>query len=225
MLVEGQSEELFVKHTLAPYLSERGVYLPAKGPSLLFTKRMPSGGGFRGGVSSWGQILNNLKPLTQDSDAWVTTLLDFYGLPDDFPGYQETLKTANAPHQKVVAVQARFAAEIQQPRFIPFLALHELESWLFSSPRAVAAHFDEPALSNQLEEVVRHAGEPECINHGPLTHPKARLKQLQPSYKETSDGATLLDKIGIDAIRTACPHFDSWLTRLEGLSAQPTPSA
>jgi hypothetical protein len=219
MLVEGQSEELFVKHTLAPYLSERGVYLPNKGPSLMFTKRMPSGGGFRGGVSSWGQILNNLRPLLQDTNAWITTLLDFYGLPDDFPGYQDTLKSAGTPHQKVEALQARFTDEIQHPRFIPFLALHELEAWLFCSPKTVADHFDEPGLSVQLEKAVREAGEPELINHGKFTHPKARLEQLKPSYKETSDGATLLGKIGMNAIRADCAHVNDWLTRLEALGS------
>jgi hypothetical protein len=49
------------------------------------------------------------------------------------------------------------------------------------------------------------------------THPKARLKEMATGYKETSDGPTLMGKIGIPAIRAACPHFDSWLQRLEAL--------
>ena len=52
MLVEGQSEEAFVKQTLAPWLAARGVH--AK-PVLLWTKRLPAGGGHRGGVGSWDQ--------------------------------------------------------------------------------------------------------------------------------------------------------------------------
>ena len=50
MLVEGQSEEIFVKHTLAPHLAQHGVYVQP--PIVLWTKRLPSGGGFRGGVSN-----------------------------------------------------------------------------------------------------------------------------------------------------------------------------
>ena len=88
MLVEGQSEEIFVKQTLAPHLADHGVFVQ---PIVLWTKRLGSGGGYRGGVSNWGQIQRSLLPLTYDTDAWITTLLDFYGLPEDVPGYQEAL--------------------------------------------------------------------------------------------------------------------------------------
>lgn len=214
MLVEGQSEEIFVKHTLAPHLAKYGVYLQS--PIVLWTKRLPSGGGFRGGVSNWQQIVKSLRPLIHDGDAWVSTLLDYYGLPEDFPGLPEALGVG-AAHESVAALQARFAAELNHQRFIPFLALHELEAWLFSAPDAVEAHFGKVRLAERLRAAVQDAGAPELINHGPTTHPKARLHSLVGGYKETSDGPTLLEKIGITAVRAACPHFDGWLNRLEAL--------
>lgn len=213
MLVEGPSEEIFVKRTLAPFLAEQGIYTQ---PTVLWTKKIPSGGGFRGGAVSWGKIRNDLMNLTQDTDAWVTTLLDFYGLPKDFPGYQEALGPSD-PHRLVAALQEKFAAEIDRPRFIPFLALHEFEAWLFCSPDVVAEHFGQPNLADKVRKAVAEVGEPEFINHGTETHPKARLKGFCPSYKETSDGPILIEKIGIPAIRSACPHFASWLTQLEAL--------
>ena len=217
VLVEGQSEEIFVKRTLTPHLERHGVYMQP--PILLWTKRLPSGGGFRGGVSSWDKIRRNLLPLTQDGNAWVTTLMDFYGLPLDFPGLPEALGAGNA-HAKVTALQERFAQEINHPRFIPFLALHEFEAWLFSAPAAVEAHFGKANLAEKLRDAVQEAGAPELINHGATTHPKARLLNLPCAYKETSDGPTLLEKIGIAAVRAACPHFDGWLQRLEDLGGK-----
>lgn len=217
MLVEGQSEEIFVKQTLAPYLAERGVYVQP--PIVLWTKRIPSGGGYRGGVSNWSQIRKSLAPLTFDSNAWVTTLLDFYGLPDDVPGYQEARGPGN-PRAKVVALQAQLAAEIMHPRFIPFLALHEFEAWVFCAPKVVATHFDRANLAEKVQQAIAHASEPEFINHGETTHPKARLKTIVAGYKETSDGPTLMNKIGIPAIRAACPHFAAWLDRLEALAQE-----
>lgn len=214
MLVEGQSEEIFVKQTLTPYLAERGVHVES--PIVLWTKRISSGGGFRGGVSNWNQIRKNLMPLTYDGDAWVTTLLDFYGLPDDFPGYQEALGPGD-PRQHVRALQDRFAMEIGHARLIPFIALHEFEAWLFSAPDVVAEHFNSVALAAKVRKAVEQAGEPELINHGPDTHPKARLRGMGASYKETSDGPILIEKIGIPAIRSACSHFAGWLDRLEAL--------
>lgn len=214
MLVEGQSEESFVKRTLTPHLAQYGVYVQP--PIVLWTKRLPSGGGFRGGVSSWNQILKSLRPLTRDSNAWVTTLLDFYGLPEDFPGLQDALGVGTA-HEKVAALQARFAAELNHQRFIPFLALHEFETWLFSAPNEVAEHFGSPHLATELDAAIEEAGGAELINHGAETHPKARLRNLVEQYKETSDGPALLGKIGIERVRSACPHFNGWLSRLEAL--------
>lgn len=213
MLVEGQSEEIFVKQTLAPHLAEHGVFVE---PILLWTKRHASGGGFRGGVSNWEQILKNLKPLTYDTDAWVTTLLDFYGLPDDFPGYQDLRGAGNA-RANVVALQERFATELNHPRFIPFFALHEFEAWLFCAPGVAAEHFGKAGVAEKLEAAVLHAGEPELINHGATTHPKARLLGLGVGYKETSDGPTLIEKIGLATIREKCAHLSTWLTQLEAL--------
>jgi hypothetical protein len=217
MLVEGQSEEIFVKRTLTPHLAQHGVFVES--PIVLWTKRLSRGSGFRGGVSNWDQIRRNLLPLTRDGNAWISTLLDFYGLPENFPGLTEALN-AGDPRGKVVALQRRFAAEIGCRRLIPFFALHEFEAWLFSAPKVVEAHFGKANLADQLETVVQQAGMPELINHGADTHPKARLRDLVNGYKETSDGPVLLEKIGIAVIRAACPHFDDWLKHLEALGTE-----
>jgi hypothetical protein len=216
MLVEGQSEEIFVKQTLAPHLAEHGVFVQ---PIVLWTKRLGSGGGYRGGVSNWGQIQRSLLPLTYDTDAWITTLLDFYGLPEDVPGYQEALLPGDV-RARVSRLETRLEAEVAHTRFIPFLALHEFEAWVFCNGDVLAQHFDRADLAAQVADAVAFAGEPELINHGRDTHPKARLQAMATGYKETSDGPTLMEKIGIPAIRAACPHFAAWLTRLEALGRQ-----
>lgn len=215
MLVEGSSEKTFVEHTLTPHLAQHGVY--AERPIVLWTKRLPEGGGSRGGVSNWSQIKRNLHNLMRDSDAWISTMLDFYGLPEDFPGREGALKTGN-PHEKVEELEKRFAAEFNNHRrFIPFFALHEFEAWLFSAPDIAEAHFDSPGLANKLRNAVKKAGEPELINHGITTHPKALLKKMVEGYVESSDGPTLLENIGLQKVRAECPHFNNWLKRLETL--------
>jgi len=47
----------------------------------------------------------------------------------------------------------------------------------------------------------------------------ARLSKHCPAYKKTSDGPTILAKIGIEAIRSQCPHLSGWLARLEAVGA------
>jgi hypothetical protein len=214
VLVEGQSEEVFVNRTLAPHLVAHGVFV-AK-PILIWTKRLPVGGGHRGGVSHYQQIRNSLNPLLRDKDAWVTTLIDYYALPADFPGVAGSSGLAD-PRAKVAALTQAFAEDVGHPRFLPFLALHELEAWLFASPRTVANHFNQAGLTGRLEAMTAAAGEPELINGDPATHPKARIRGVAPTYKEVADGATILGKIGIEPIRAACPHFAQWLVKLEDL--------
>jgi hypothetical protein len=122
MLVEGQTEESFVKRTLTPHLALHGVYLEK--PILLWTKHMPSGGGYRGGVGSWRQIRKDLLSLMGDTDAWVSTMLDFYEFPEDVPGFSEMPVEPDA--QKKAALLERCIAEaLGHGRFFPFLALHE----------------------------------------------------------------------------------------------------
>lgn len=213
ILVEGLSEEIFVKRTLAPHLSAHNVF-PI--PSILWTKREKKGGGFRGGVTSYDQIRRDVVNLLSDTSAIrVTTLLDFYGLPHDFPG-KAALATANAI-LRVSALEQAFATDINHQRFCPFLTLHEFEAWLFSAPAVVANHFAKAYLEGQLQNIADTAGGPELINEHPNSHPKERISRLVPSYKETSDGPVICSKIGLNIIRQGCPHFHDWLSALENL--------
>jgi hypothetical protein len=216
VVVEGQSEEVFVNRTLTPHLAAHGVFV-AK-PILIWTKRLARGGGYRGGVSGYQQIRSSLNPLLRDNAAWVTTLIDYYALPADFPGFAAT-SSVGAPKARVAAISQAFAEDVAHPRFLPFLALHELEAWLFSSPQSVADHFSNRGLVSRMQKMVATAGEVELIDGEPATHPKARMRKLIPTYKEVADGATILGKIGIEPIRTACPHFAQWLLQLEALGA------
>ncbi|CAK0771723.1 DUF4276 family protein [Azospirillaceae bacterium] len=215
ILVEGQSEQSFVKNVLAPFLETQGVYTRA---TIILTKRGSGGRDHRGGVLAWKQILENLNPLLENTSAWVTTLLDFYGLPEDVPGYADAFKLGD-PVRQVEALEERMRNELQQhPRFIPFLTLHEFEAWLFSAPEVAAKHFGKSSMKTEMEKVVKKAGGVELINHGVNTHPKARLREMtRNKYKETSDGPTLAQKIGLKKIRDECPHFSGWVQTLENL--------
>lgn len=218
MLVEGQSEKAFAERTLKPWLESRGVFLQRA--VLLWTRRLPQGGGHRGGVSNWRQIRNNLEPLLADTDAAVTTLLDFYALPGDTPGVDQHRGKGPPADQAHHIQQAMRDSLGGRPGFLPFLALHEFEAWLFAAPEVVADHFGRQALASKLAQEASRAGGPELINHGPDTHPKARLKRLHPGYSETADGPTLLEKIGLETVRAQCPHFDGWLRQMEALGRE-----
>ncbi|HYM59599.1 MAG TPA: DUF4276 family protein, partial [Thermoanaerobaculia bacterium] len=134
ILVEGQTEERFVKDVLAPAFWPRGLFFV---PTLLVTKRVKSGPNFKGGVTSFARFQNDTRRLLNSSGgALVTTLLDYYGLPSDFPGMKT--RPNGTPQQRVSHVEQAIRQHFGSPHhFIPFLALHEFEAWLFASPDAL----------------------------------------------------------------------------------------
>jgi hypothetical protein len=214
MLVEGQTEERFVKDVLCPVFEPRGVFLF---PTILTTKVVKSGPNFKGGVTNYAKLRADLSKLLSDTGAVVTTMIDYYGLPEDTPGMRDR-PVASARH-RVIHVETAIYNDVGAPRhFMPFLALHEFEALLFADHEITATVI--PARE-KADELLAAAGglAPEDINENRETAPSKRLKQVFPSFKKTLHGPTAAKRIGLEAIRARCPHFDSWITRLEQFAA------
>jgi hypothetical protein len=106
VLVEGQTEERFVKDVLAPALEPQNLYLKS---TVLVTKRVKSGPNFKGGVTSFVKFETDLRLLFLGAgNALVTTLLDYYGLPNDFPGM--VTRPNGTPLQRVKHVEQEVRA-------------------------------------------------------------------------------------------------------------------
>jgi Domain of unknown function (DUF4276) len=56
------------------------------------------------------------------------------------------------------------------------------------------------------------------------TAPSKRLARVFPRYQKALHGPLAIDAIGVERIRTACPHFASWLARLEAVAAGRSPA-
>lgn len=211
LLVEGQTEETFANRTLIPHLWAAGFHDVSV--TVLTTKRVASGGKHRGGLTAWRQLRRDLGLLLHDEGAVVTTLVDFYALPADVPGISTMLgATARA---RAEHVEGAIAAEIDRPNFVAHVTLHEFEAMLYVDPAAVARRFGDDAVASALAADLDECGEPELVDDGPTTAPSKRIQRHLPTYLKTTDGPTVLDEIGLEAIRRACPHFDDWLTKIE----------
>lgn len=215
--VEGQTEETFIRDVLRPHLNPKGVY-PV--PILARTRRTRSGDVFKGGVITYGRVRREVLRLLQDaSAALVTTMMDYYGLPSDFPGRDRL--PAGDPYRRVAFLEEAFAQDIGHPRFLPFLTLHEFEALLFAQPDQLAALFPrvrEKDLQRLIDEVSGLG--PEEIDEGPDTHPAARILRCFPEYRKALHGPLIASRIGLSTIRGKCPHFHEWVSRLESLGAQ-----
>jgi len=215
VLVEGLTEQRFIKELLAPYMAERGVYLT---PIILDKP------GEKGGDVKFARARKDIgRHLKQRSDTWITLLVDYYGIKADWPGYAESkqqtdhIKKAAIMNQATAEqVQKIFPEENQERRFIPYVSMHETEALYFSDPACLAEKMG--VAKHHVDAVLAECGEPEKINDHSTTAPSKRLKALSDRFKKTSTGIAIATEIGIPKMRSACPLFDAWLGNLELLA-------
>lgn len=127
ILVEGQTEEQFVKNALQPYLIPFGVNVI---PTIINTKIVKGSNNFKGGINSYGQVERDLSKLLKDASVYVTTLIDFYGLPHDFPGYSEK-NSSGSSTQFIETLETEWSKRVNNNRFIPYIQQHEFEAIVF----------------------------------------------------------------------------------------------
>jgi hypothetical protein len=220
LTVEGKTEQAFVIRLLVPHLADCGVYV-AK-PRLTALRRK-KGTVHRGGVQRYQPLKNDLLDwIKQDaaSEVYFTTMIDFYGLPSDFPRLAETRGDSD-PYQRLAKMEEAFEEDIGDRRFIAYIQLHEFETLLFSQPEAFGRYFvahEEPVES--LVAVRDEFGNPELINEGEDSAPSKRIGKAIPKYltMKSTMGPLVAAAIGIPTIRQNCAHFDQWLTKLENLA-------
>lgn len=211
ILVEGQTEETFVRELLAPHLQSKGIHL---NPVLAVTKRAKSGHRFKGGIVTYGKIRNDIRRLFDDRNAIrVTTMLDYYNLPHDFPSYD--LRPSGTCFQRVEFLEQKFKDDIGNWRFLPYLALHEFEAMMFAAPEEIAKAFPDIDIADHLSKIRKAYPSPEEIDEN--DPPSQRILQLVKTYQKPIDGPLVTLEIGINRIRQTCAHFDRWLQQLEAL--------
>ena len=75
----------------------------------------------------------DIRLLLGDTNAaLITTMLDYYGLPSDFPG-QRQLRGHNS-HEKAKELEAALECHFQAAPVFAYLMVHEFEGLLFSAP-------------------------------------------------------------------------------------------
>ncbi|HQF55122.1 MAG TPA: DUF4276 family protein [Fibrobacteria bacterium] len=218
VIVEGLTEKIFIKDMITPYLAQKGVYL---------TPIVVSKPGQKGGDIRFARVKRDLElHLKQRHDTFVTLFVDFYGIRNDWPGIEEArrkkipAKIAEAVNTATMeAVQSLFGQTDPNRRFIPFVAVHEFETLLFSDAGILAAELG--IKPEKVEAILRECGEPEKINNSSETAPSKRLESLSGDrFKKTSTGIAIARAVGLSKMRAACPLFDAWISTLENLPVQ-----
>ena len=216
--VEGQTEERFVNAVLAPHLYRFG-YTEVSARLLGNARQRDR----RGGIRQWGVVRTDiLKHLRMDQDIIATTMVDYYGLPDTWPGRAEA-RTEKSLKSRAASVEAALLDDISKDlgdgfnsrRFIPYVVMHEFEGLLFSDPERFGQSIGRPDLASKLQAIRSEFDTPEEINDSPDKAPSKRVKTLYEGYQKPLMGVLAMEAIGLDGIRKECPLFNKWIKELE----------
>lgn len=220
MIVEGQTEEAFVNRVLVEHLSARNVFPSCRCVETSRDKRAHRI--YRGGLLDYHKAKKDLHRWIkedQHEEVFFTTMFDLYALPADFPAREESGRLSD-PYAKVARLEEAFAEDINHPRFISYLQLHEYEALLLADPDKFDWEFLEhdDAIA-RLVELVAEFDSPELIDEGQDSAPSKRIIKEIPEYEDlkASAGPLIASKIGLTRLREACSHFNEWITRLETL--------
>ena len=215
VLVEGETEETFVNEVLAPHLYSQG-YTGVS--ARLFGKSRQRSR--RGGIRHWQSAEQDiLGHLNKDREVAVALMVDYYGLPQSgiraWPG-----RSAQAGAEVVEAalserIADRIGSGFDLNRFLPCVMMHEFEAMLFSDCEAFGRAMGRPEIVPELANIRTLFPDPEAIDDSPEGAPSKRIEKLVPEYEKPLIGNVAALAIGLDKIRTECPHFRGWLERLE----------
>jgi hypothetical protein len=223
LTVEEPTEQRFAAGLLRPHLATMGVYLGGIELAAHAKKKQQV---HRGGLQRYLPFRNEIaRRLKEDknSDVHFSTMIDLYALPRDFPG-TDACKATQDPYRRVEGMERALAADLGDPRFIPYIQLHEFEAILFSDTDKIAMYYEKQVREiEQLKAQIAAFLSPERIDDDPHTAPSKRIAALIPAYGEekTTAGPIIAAAIGLPTIRNKCPHFDAWLQRLESLGQNP----
>lgn len=210
IICEGQTEEEFVNGILRPYFNAHQIFDVR---AILMTTSK----GHKGGDVKYYRLKFNIdKLLLSEQDILVTTFIDFFRLKSDFPKFESALQKQNKI-ERVDFLEQALADAINNPRFIPYIQLHEFEGLLFAAKEGFEFLPDlERVNLNKLLLAVDEKENPEELNDGALTAPSKRLEQLIPGFDKNKPfyGGIIAEINTIEAILARCLRFRTWVETL-----------
>ena len=224
--VEGETEEDFVNQVLVLNLYRCGF---SKVSARLIGRGRQRDR--RGGIQAWTVVRRDIvNHLREDPTGISTTMVDYYGMPQTgssaWPGRAQAINLAFPKNAESIEnalatdVRDQMGGNFNPDRFVPYVMMHEFEAMLFSDCKRFADGIGRPKLASKFQVIRNLFATPEEIDDSPKTAPSKRIESLVPGYKKPYMGTLAALGIGLSAIRSECPHFHSWLARIEGIPAR-----
>jgi len=215
VVVEGYTEERFIKNFFPLFFRHKNFYFQ---PIVLETSRTPRKK-YKGGLIKYDHLRRDiLRLLKQTHVSLVTTMIDYYNLPQDFPG--KTSLPSGDIYRKVSFLEKKFFQDINNHKFVPYIHLHEFESLLFVDKIGFEKFYkNDKKVLKEIVQIFNQYPNPEEINDTPNGHPSARIEQIDDSFSKTLHGLEILKIIfkekGPEVFLQKCKHFSEWISKIE----------
>lgn len=204
-IVEGDCEEYLVNQKIIPYLYLQvpaGVSWTMNVQKITTNRKLHA----RGGNVSYAYLEADIRRTSKQNggNTYITTFLDYFRLPNDFPGYQT---------QNIDLIEEAMSHDLPEIKLIPYIQKYEFETLLFSSKDALSFVIDSPSGMNDIERILDQFPNVEDINGGSETAPSKRLAHIFP-YNKVIDSMLVLDMVEMSVILDKCPRFSGWIAKL-----------
>ena len=210
IICEGQTEIEFCKDILSPHFYNKNIYIQ--------TPLIKKSGG---GIVPWINLKNQIKNHLAEPKVHVTTFIDYYGIPDNYnyPKWLES-NTITDKNLRMDFLEKAMGLDLNNnPKFIPYIQLHEFEGLLFNNIDVFDRHIAPNEFNTRIDlvNIINNNPNPEMINDNRESAPSKRLKNHIIGYNKIVHGSILAESIGLDRIRKKSPRFNNWIKILESL--------
>ena len=206
---EGQTEESFVNTVLYPYFANMDIYVT---PIIHKTKRTPTKS-YKGGVIDYKPIKDELRILCKNPNVFVTTMFDYYGMPNNTPAIDHTDTDL---YKRIEYIEQAITNDIGCNNLSFNLLVHEFEGLLFSDTQAFSTIANDKAVE-KLQAMRASAETPEHINNSVSTAPSKRIESVISDYTKVRQGIIVAKNIGINKMLSECKHFADWIDKIKSL--------
>ncbi len=206
IIVEGQTEQEFVKTMIVPYMQQFDINIVT--PIIIRTSKTG-----RGGFVNYQHLKNDAIRLLSSpkQDFIVSMFVDFFRCPE--VPHKERWSIKGTPLGQVEEMEKCIAEDINDKRFIPYIQLHEFEALLFSSNKGFETFFTDEQ-KDKTQGIIDSYGNPENINSSPQGAPSKRLLAIKDDYDKVIEGNLIALEVGIQKILEKCPRFKAWISKL-----------
>ena len=168
-IVEGDTEVSFIQKRVIPYLYSKGFTNPMNAQKILTNRKLNK----KGGNVGFEYLKNDVSRVAATKNVLITTLLDFFRLPTDFPGY--TTDSLRLPDMEQ-GIKEKVTEFMDASCFLPYIQRHEIESLMYTSMDGFNVVVDDQESLDELQRIIDSYPTPEDINGGADTAPSKRLK-------------------------------------------------